>query len=94
MRSTSITNLKANLSAILKQVRGGEAFLVTDRDKPVAVLKPLSVGEGDERLAGLVAAGVVSPAVGASDVEAFLSLPVGRCEAPLSGAIVEERELR
>lgn len=94
MRSTSITDLKANLSARLKQVRNGEPLLVTDHNKPVAVLHGLYKKSDNERLSGLIAAGVVSPASGPVDVEAFLAMPSGRCKAALSRAIVEERDHR
>lgn len=94
MKTTSITDLKTNLSARLKQVRNGEPLLVTDHNEPVALLQPLPTKSGNERLAGLTAAGIVSPATGPVNVEAFLALPSGNCAAPLSRAIVEERNER
>lgn len=94
MKTTSITDLKANLSARLKQVRNGEPLLVTDHNEPVALLQPLPTKSCNERLAGLTAVGILSPAKGPVNVEAFLALPSGHCADPLSRAIVEERTER
>ena len=48
MTRTSITNLKARLSAFLDIVRHGEEVLVTDRGRPIARLSPV-VGEEREQ---------------------------------------------
>jgi antitoxin (DNA-binding transcriptional repressor) of toxin-antitoxin stability system len=45
MRRTSVSYLKAHLSAELKAVKAGETIVVVDRDHPVARLVPL----GDEK---------------------------------------------
>lgn len=41
MKRVGIRELRHNLSAWLRRVRDGEAFEVTDRGTPVAVLAPL-----------------------------------------------------
>jgi prevent-host-death family protein len=41
MRRVGVRELRHNLSAWLRRVREGEAFEVTDRGTPVAVLAPL-----------------------------------------------------
>lgn len=41
MKSVGVRELRHNLSAWLRRVRDGEAFEVTDRGTPVAVLAPL-----------------------------------------------------
>lgn len=41
-----IAALKDELSATLRRVEAGEAVLVTDRDRPVAVLAPVPDDEG------------------------------------------------
>ena len=54
--------LKTRLGTYLNRVRRGETILVTDRNEPVAELRPLP-GAGDPSLAGLrkaAAAGVVT----------------------------------
>ena len=94
MKITSVTDLKAHLSERLRQVQAGESLVVTDRNQPVALLQPLPKQEGDERLTALTAAGVVSPAAGRLDVDAFLKMPSGHCAASVSQAIIEERSER
>ena len=49
--------LKNNLSRYLERVRAGEQVVVTDHGRPVARLTPMDAGT--DRLAELVAAGVV-----------------------------------
>ncbi|MCC5951278.1 MAG: type II toxin-antitoxin system prevent-host-death family antitoxin [Acidimicrobiia bacterium] len=55
-----VRDLKNNLSRYLERVRAGEEVIVTDRGKPVARLSALD--HSTDRLAELVAAGVVRPA--------------------------------
>jgi len=57
-----IRDLKNSLSKYIDRVRAGEEVIVTDRGRPVAKLCPLDAS--DDRLAGLVAAGVVRPPSG------------------------------
>ena len=49
MRTASISDLKARLSAFLDLVRDGDEVLVTDRGRPVARLIPV---RGDEQQYG------------------------------------------
>jgi prevent-host-death family protein len=42
MKKASISETKNNLSAILRQVREGETFLIVDHGKPVARIEPLA----------------------------------------------------
>ena len=53
-------DLKNNLSRYLDRVREGEEVIVTDRGRPVARLSALDAAT--DRLAELIAAGVVRPA--------------------------------
>jgi prevent-host-death family protein len=94
MKTANVTDLKNNLSAHLKRVVAGETIVVTDRNRPVAVFQPLEKGWAGSRLAGLVAAGVVSPARERVDVKALLRMPRGRSRQPLSTAISEDRDER
>jgi prevent-host-death family protein len=48
MRSTPVSELKANLSRFLGRVKAGEDILITERGKPVAKMVPLSAAEDDE----------------------------------------------
>jgi prevent-host-death family protein len=55
----SVTELRANLKAMLERVKAGETLTITERGKPVAKLAPATA---DDRLADLIARGIVSPA--------------------------------
>lgn len=57
-------DLKNNLSRYLHRVEGGEEVIVTDRGRPVARLSALD--HSMDRLAELIAAGVVRPATRAT----------------------------
>jgi prevent-host-death family protein len=59
-----IRDLKNNLSKYIDRVRAGEEVVVTDRGRPVAKLS--AVDSSADRLAELVAAGVVRPPTQAS----------------------------
>ncbi len=63
MRLTySIYEAKAKLSAILRVVRKGRRVTITDRGREVARIVPIGPDEGiDQRIADLVAAGILSP---------------------------------
>ncbi len=52
-----VRELKNNLSRYLERVRAGDQVVVTDHGRPVARLTPMDAGT--DRLAELVAAGVV-----------------------------------
>ena len=94
MKKTSITDLKANLSARVREVRSGDPYLVTDRGRAVAVLQCLRGPEGNERIGGLIQKGVVAPAGRKPRVEAFLKRPKGVSRKALSAAVTEDREGR
>ena len=42
MRTTTVSQLKASLSAYLRQVKAGEELVITERGRPIARLLPLS----------------------------------------------------
>ena len=48
MKRSSVSYLKAHLSAELKTVQAGETIVVMDRDHPVARLAPLEDRKGTE----------------------------------------------
>jgi len=62
MRNASVSVAKAELSALLREVKRGERVIITDRGVPVAALVPAKevLGE-DERMAELVRRGIVIP---------------------------------
>jgi antitoxin (DNA-binding transcriptional repressor) of toxin-antitoxin stability system len=72
MKRSSVSYLKAHLSAELKAVQAGETVLVMDRDHPIARLVPLEEEKGIEfrepvrafgfeRLAPLMSGGSLEP---------------------------------
>lgn len=59
MTSTSIRDLKANLSEYLRQVERGNTITITKRGKPIGRIVPESASI-EERMHALVSAGLVS----------------------------------
>ena len=93
MKTASVSDLKNNLSARLKQVVAGEPLVITDHRKPVAVVYPLEQDLMNEHVRSLVAEGLVVPPRkrGKLDAKSFLALPKAECNARLTEAILEER---
>jgi prevent-host-death family protein len=61
-RRVSIAELKARLSEYVAAAKAGESVVITERNRPVARLAPLSGGSAREgRMAELVRAGLVRP---------------------------------
>ncbi len=94
MKISSVTQLKNDLSAHLKQVMAGETLLITDRRKPVASLQPLCHGDRGQELSGLYARGIAVPPHRSFSASSFFRLPKGRVTESLTGAVLEEREER
>ena len=100
MRVVGIKQLKAKLSEYLREVRRGEVFLVTDRDRVVAELRPPLSGvpvEGDpldQAMRELAAAGEVQPARAKKEGWTWspcgMAMPPGTAAAALD-AIREDR---
>ena len=57
MKVANVSTTKNTLSSILAEVKRGETYLIVDRSVPVARIEPLHAGT--EKLASLVADGVV-----------------------------------
>ena len=81
-----IRELKNGLSKYIDRVRAGEDVIVTDRGRPVARLS--SVDASEDRLADLVAAGVVR-----SPVSGTRHVPERRIKAtaPVSDLVADQR---
>ena len=97
MERTTISQLKARLSAYLKKVRAGQTILILDRDEPVARLERVGGGgagaaeEGeDDRLTRLERAGLLRPATRPLDLQR-LRMPALRTDTSLLQAVLEER---
>lgn len=81
------------LGTYLREVQDGTTFVVTERGRPVAELRPLASAEGEEaRLDELAALGLVTRGNGAP-LPPFAPLQVAGASS-LSEAILEEREDR
>ena len=60
MRTTTVSQLKASLSAYLRQVKAGEEVVITEHGRPVARLLPLASPESvPEHLRDLEAQGLL-----------------------------------
>lgn len=58
--TVGVRELRQNLSRYLDRVKGGERLVVTERNRPVAMLGPVAGNE--DPLERLIAAGLVRPA--------------------------------
>ena len=94
MRYESISIVKNNLSALIREVQQGETIVITDRGRPVARLEAMSeMDQTDERLRALVDDGLVSLPRRAPDAT-VLELPMPSVVAGPSAVdyLLEERE--
>jgi len=85
--------LKTRLGSYLRQVQRGQTVIVTDRDRPVAELKPIPIHENSEqgRLDELAAIGLLTRK---SDAPLARIRRVRIQGKPLSANILEDREDR
>ncbi len=85
--------LKTRLGSYLRLVRAGRTFVVTDRGRPVAELRPLSRSKDDRRalLEELEARGVITLPRGGPLRRIRPAVVQGR---PLSETLLEDREDR
>lgn len=84
MSTASVSELKANLSRYLREVRRGGEVEVLDRGAPVARLVPPAVGRDSGIRERLIGTGLLRPGKGnaATVLESSpLALPVGLSEA-------------
>ena len=77
--SVGVRELRQNLSRYLRRVRRGERMIVTERNRPVAVLAPLP--ENEDPLARLIGEGKVT----AGEGSVLDAQPVG-LDAPYAGS--------
>jgi prevent-host-death family protein len=91
MRTISISELKARLSAQLQHVRAGERVVVTDRGEPVAMLVPYPA-EGQQRLRRLETRGLLRCGEGQVTASFFRERGPSDPEASVRRALADERE--
>lgn len=94
MKTTSVSHLKNTLSARLKEVAEGDTLLITDRNKPVATLQPLSSSQQGAHLESLYSRGVISPPKKTLRLNQFRRQPMATSPQGLTQALLEEREQR
>jgi len=86
MESVGVREIRQNISVYLRRVEQGEAFTVTDRGRPVAMLSP--VPNDENPLAALIATGELTPAKGRlADLPPPIKLPPG---APTLSEILQQ----
>jgi antitoxin (DNA-binding transcriptional repressor) of toxin-antitoxin stability system len=82
---SSISQTKNNLSALLEKVQAGETLIIVDRNRPVARVERVAIGEDLAHL---------TPPQNRQGIAAVLELPIGGIEGTPSGAVavsIEER---
>ena len=78
-------------SKAIRAVKAGKEVVLTERGKPIAVLKPLEAKEGDEAvIRRLESEGILRPALKRGRMPDFK--PVRIKGKPLSATVSEERE--
>lgn len=97
MSKASVSELKANLSRYLREVRRGGEVQVLDRGTPVAWLKPVELTSNDEQeqeavLAKLIADGVLR--AGKGGCEQVLEQPPLKLGVSVLEALIEDRRDR
>lgn len=87
MERIGVRELRQNASVYLRRVAAGESFEVSDRGRPVAVLRPITRSSRDQ----MIAEGRLRPGAGSmADLGPPLPLPPG-VEAP-SAVLARLRE--
>jgi prevent-host-death family protein len=76
MKTVKISELKANLSAHLRRVSGGEEVVVCDRNRPIARIVPIVEPELMTRRERLIAKGIASGPTKPPGEERYIPTPV------------------
>lgn len=97
MSSINISTLKDQLSAVLQRVRKGEEIVVTDRDRPVARLSPIThaatVGDDDSQLRELQQRGIILAASKARPTRRWIESHLVRgLKGSAVDALLQERD--
>ncbi len=92
MTTVSISELKANLSHFVREVRRGGEVQILDRGKPVAKLVATAAGEDQGARERLISQGVIRPGLGGA--AAILDEPPLELPVCISEALAEDRKDR
>lgn len=92
MHTSNIAAAKSHFSHLIDLVKQGQTVLITERNKPVATLQPVSPSSA-AGLDALHASGLLTPPRAVLDVATFLSMPRASLDSKhsLAQAIVDER---
>jgi prevent-host-death family protein len=90
--TVGVAQLRQNLSVYLRKIAAGERFVVTDRNRPVAMLGPVPGTES--RLDQLIAEGQVKPPKRRGSLREPLQREPGEDPEALSRALEEVRGYR
>jgi prevent-host-death family protein len=93
MHTSNIASAKSHFSRLSDRVKQGETVLITERNRPVATLQPVSQAF-PEGLRTLHSSGLLVPPGKVLDAAAFLAAPRAALasEHSLTQAILAERE--
>ena len=93
MHTSNIASAKSRFSHLIDLVKQGQTVLITERNKPVATLQPVSQAS-PAGLEALHASGVLRSPETTLDVAAFLAAPRAALSSgnSLAQAILAERE--
>lgn len=89
MTTASISELKANLSRYIDEVRRGGEVQIIDRGIPVARLVPATAGNNPKALEMLVSRGLIT--AGKGDPTAILKEPPLELPVSILDALLEDR---
>ena len=92
MTTVSISELKANLSRYVREVRRGGEVRILDRGKPVARLVATVAEEDQAARERLISQGVIRP--GKGNAAAILDKPPLALPVSISEALLEDRNSR
>jgi len=93
MKTSTITEAKNGLSALIDRVKAGDSVVILDRGRPVARIEPIADrADSDGRLARLVRAGIASAGRAAPPID-LIRRPGPAVGAGHSGvkAVLDER---
>jgi prevent-host-death family protein len=94
MRTTTITDAKNGLSALIDRVKAGESIVILDRGIPVARLEPVTADpDPNGRIKRLERAGVISSPSAPPPLELMRTAPPSAAPGvSVLEALLEERE--
>jgi len=95
MSTVGVRELKNRLTHYLRRTKQGEEIVVTERGKPIAVIKPLKPREDEQAvIRRLEAEGILRPALKRGPMPKPTWKPIRVKGKPMSQTISEERDER